>query len=129
MDSIPRRLDVHPRVASQLQPDLPAALEGAIGEHSPQLRQQRRERQFGSRGKPSRPERLGELVTAGDSIAIDGEIREQEAALAAGQLLLDSPAGHSGDEAPAELNSSPLSLWLRVGHSAKLPPTPTRDNP
>ena len=75
-----------------------------FGEQSSQLRQQRRKRQVGSRGEPARPERLDELVTAGDSVAIDGEISEQYASLPAGQLLLDPPAGDSGDEAPAELN-------------------------
>ena len=34
MDSVPRRLDVHSRVASQLQPDRAAALERAVGEQS-----------------------------------------------------------------------------------------------
>ena len=48
VDSVPRRLEVHSRVGSQLEPDLTAALERAIGEQSPQLRQQRRERQVGS---------------------------------------------------------------------------------
>ena len=51
-----------------------------------------------------RPERLDELVTASGSVAIDGEVREQEATLPAGQLLLDPPPGDSGYEAPAELN-------------------------
>jgi predicted small metal-binding protein len=42
--------------------------------------------------------------------------------------LLDSPAGHSGNEAPAELDPSRLWLGLPVGHSAKLAPKPCRDN-
>ena len=41
--------------------------------------------------------------------------------------MLDSPATHSGNEAPTELNTGPLSV--PVGHSAKLSPTPRPDNP
>jgi hypothetical protein len=51
-----------------------------------------------------RPERFDELVTASGSVAIDGEVREQDASLPAGHLLLDPPAGDSGYEASAELN-------------------------
>ena len=110
MDPIPRRLEVHSGVASELQPDLTSPDKGAVGQQSSQLREQRRERQVGSRGKLSRPQRLGDLVSTSHSIAIDGEIREQEASLPARQLLLDSPTGHSGNKGPAELN--PGSAWL-----------------
>jgi hypothetical protein len=51
-----------------------------------------------------RPERLDELVTARGSVAIDGEVREQQASLPAGHLLLNPPADDSGYEPPAELN-------------------------
>jgi predicted small metal-binding protein len=129
MYSIARGLNVHSRVASQLQTDRTAAREGALGEHAPELRQQRRERQVGRRRQPSWPERLAQLVTAGHSIAIDDEIREQHAALPAGQLPFDPPAGHSGGETPAELDPRRLVLRLRIGHRSKLSPKPTSETP
>jgi predicted small metal-binding protein len=42
--------------------------------------------------------------------------------------VLDSPASHADDEAPAELDPSSLSFRRPVGHSAKLPPKRIRDN-
>lgn len=42
--------------------------------------------------------------------------------------MLDSSTSHSSNETSAELNPSPIQLWLPVRHSAKLPPNPTRDN-
>lgn len=128
MDSVPRRLDVDSGVALELEPDLAASLEGAFGEQSPELRQQSRERQVGCSGRPGGPQRLGQLVAADDAIATDGEVREEAASLPARQLVLDAPAGHSNHEAPAQLNPSPFALRLPLGHSAKLPPTPNRDN-
>ena len=128
MDSIPRGLDVHSRVAFQFQPDRAAALEGAFWEQAPQLRQERRQRQVGSRGQSSRPERLGELVTAGHAIAVDNEIGEQEASLPAGQISVDPPTSHSSRETPAELNPRALRLWLHIGHRSKLPPNAGSEN-
>ena len=74
------------------------------------------------------PQRLGELVAADDSIAIDRQVSQQEAPLPARQLLLDSPATHAGNEVPAELDPCPVSVGLQVGHSAKLAPKRRRDN-
>jgi hypothetical protein len=122
MDPIPRGLDVHSRVAFQFQPDRAAALEGALWEQAPQLRQERRERQIGSRGQSSRPERLGELVPAGHSIAVGDEICEEETPLPAGQIPVDPPTSHSSRETPAELNPRALRLWLHIGHRPKLAP-------
>ena len=128
MDPVPRRLDINPRAASKLQADLAATLVCAVGEESPQLGQQRRESQAGRRGKLYLPEALGELVAAGDSIAIDRQVSEQEAPLPARQLLLDAPATDAGDELPTELDPCPVSVVLPVGHSAKLAPKRRRDN-
>src|SRR5436305_11625330 len=122
MDAIPRGLDVHSRAAFQVQPDRAAALDGALWEQAPQLRQQRRERQVGSRGKSSRPERLGELVPAGHSIAVGHEIGEEETPLPTGQISVDPPTSHPSRETPAELNPRALRLWLHIGHRPKLAP-------
>jgi hypothetical protein len=122
MDPIARRLDVHTCEPSQLEADLTAALEGALGEQAPQLRQQRRKRRLGSRGQPTRPEHLGELVAVDHSIAIDDEIREEEPSLPAGQVAVDASTSHPGREAPAELNPRALWLSLHSGHRPKLSP-------
>jgi hypothetical protein len=122
MDSIPRCLDVHSGVAFQFQPEGAAALEGSLWEQAPQLRQQRRQRQVGSGGQSTRPERLGELVTAGHSIAVGNEIGEEKTSLPAGQISVDPPTSHSSRETPAELNPRALGLWLHIGHRSKLPP-------
>jgi hypothetical protein len=71
---------------------------------------------------------LGELVAAGNSIAIDREIGEQEAPLASRELLLDPQAADAGNEVPAELDPCPASVGLPFGHRAKLAPNRTRDN-
>jgi hypothetical protein len=110
MDAIPRCLEVHSRAASQLQPDLAAAGKPAVGKHFPQLREQCRESHVGRRRTAAWPKRFGELVTAGDPVAIDDQIGEQEPSLPAGELLLDSPACHSGNEASAQLDPSPFPL-------------------
>ena len=117
MNAVAGRLDIDSRVASKPEPDLVSALERAVGKQPPKFREQRRERLVGSRGKRSLPQRVGELVTAGDPVAVDGQICEQEATLPARQLLLDPPPGHARGEAPAELDARRVTL----GHSAKLP--------
>lgn len=75
-----------------------------------------------------RPERLGEFVTASDSVAIHDKVGEQEASLPPGQRLIDPSTSHSGHEAPAKLNPRPSVPWLPVGHRPKLAPTPGGHN-
>ena len=71
MNAVARRLDIDSRVASQPEPDLISALERAVGKQPPKFREQRRESLVGSRGKRSLPQRVDELVTPGDPVAVD----------------------------------------------------------
>jgi predicted small metal-binding protein len=75
-----------------------------------------------------RPQRLRKLIAAGQAVPIDNEIREQEAALPPGQLSIDPPTGHSGNEPTAELDPGSLSTLKFIGHSAKLAPKRTSNN-
>ena len=126
MDAIARRLDIHPRVAWQLEADLTVTDERAGWEQSSQLREQRRQRCVRGSRQAEWPQRLGQLVAGAGAVAIDSEVREEQTALPPRQLPLDPPAGHPRHEAPAELD--PSSRFL-PRHNAKLLPRLTRDNP
>ena len=75
-----------------------------------------------------RPERLAELGAARHAIPIDGEVREQQAPLPAGQFALDPSTPYAGDEGPAELDPRLASWWLPFGHFAKLAPKASSDD-
>jgi predicted peroxiredoxin len=111
-----RRLDVDPRLGGEGETHLAAPVER---EHAPQLRQQRAER-VARRGID--PERLGELVARHGPEPVDGEVREREPPLPAGQLGLDTTALDAGDEPSAELDPR-----LPQG-SAKVTASASRDN-
>ena len=101
------RVDVDPGLRREDDADTAAAFEL---DQPPQLREQRRQASVTSAG----PDRLDELVTARGPQPVDHEEGEEDTALPAGQIGVDSPSRDLGDEPPTELDACRLQALAKV---------------
>ena len=92
MDRLNSGFKIDPGVR-QVQLQRGAPVDRVRSQDSSQFGEQRIEPGLDRRGVWFSPQRLGNLVTWRLAMAVDDEIREQEATLPARQVALDAPAG------------------------------------
>jgi hypothetical protein len=98
-------------VRGEAQRQRAAALDRALAERAPELREQRAQRLAGVGRQALRPQQRDQLVAGDRALAVDGQVGEHEPALAAGQL----------DLAPVQLDREPAAqLDPGAGHPPNL---------
>ena len=95
-------LDVDVHIGAERQLDPAAAAHHAVAEGPAQLRQQRAERRVGRRRRAFRPERIDQLGARADPVAVAHQVREEQAALAARDSLLQSAASERDSDRAAK---------------------------
>ncbi len=95
-------LDVDVHVGAERQLDPAAAAHHAVAEGPAQLRQQRAERRVGRRRRAFRPQRVDQLGARADPVAVAHQVREEQAALAARDSLLQSAASERDPDRAAK---------------------------
>ena len=86
------RLDIDPGAGRQLQLQLTPALKDSFAERPPQLREHGGQRGVGVGRGRARPEKVEQFVASDRPVAVEQQIRDREATLAAWQSVLDPVA-------------------------------------
>ena len=103
-------LDVDPRLGPELEGQLRAADQALLADGAAQARQERAQRGLGRGGRVVGPEQLDQLVARDRAGAVVDQEREDQPALAAGQLLLHPYAAELDAQRAAQRDTR---RWFR----------------